>query len=265
MCYLSLGTAGDSPRSWWSLTARKLIQFARVEDQILSALYHNAFFHLHFLTSLSHWSLNPCAQQVVYRLSKHLLLLSNIPFELSLNIWLLLPFLSINQPKTELHYNPFCLTSACFSPVALLQSTVFQNNLIAPIFCSSNKHRAPTELCWETSEFTTGLEITPFQKHQLSHNCKLKLLMPSGLFCLRSEIDCRCKGIIPEILLSICSLQGQSKKKRLCNAISLKYVEKGKITDLKHLQVKTYHTSQIPLEFTKQKSCQVSLQISPYI
>lgn len=260
----TLPVAGDSPRSWWSLTARKVIQFARVEDHILSASYYNAFFPLHFFTSLSHWSLSPCAQQVVYRLSKHLLL-SNIPFELSLNIWLLLPFLSINQPNTELHYSPFCLTSAYFSPVALLQSTVFQNNLIAPIFCSSNKHRAPTELCWETSEFTTGLKITPFQKHQLLHNWKLQLLMSSGLFCLQSETDCHCNGMIPEILLSICSLQGQSKKKRLCNAMSLKYVEKGKITNLKHLQVKTYHAIQIPIEFTKQKSCQVSLQISPYI
>lgn len=220
------------------------------------------FFSPSFLfTSLSHWSLNPCAQQVVCCLSKHLLLLCNIPFQPSLNIWLLLPFLSINQPRTELHGPPFSLRSVYFSPVALPQSTVFQNNLVAPIFCSSNKHGAPTELCRETSEFTTGLKITPFQKHQLLQNWKLKLTS-FGLFCLQSEVDCCCKGIIPEILLSARS-STRTEKKEIMQ--SLKSVEKGKITNLKHLQVKTYHAIQIPLEFTKQKSCQVSVQISPYI
>lgn len=206
--------AGDGPGRWGSRTARMLIQFARVEDQILSAFYYNPFFPPSFpFTSLSHWSLNPCTQQVVYCLSKHLLLLSNIPFQPSLNVWLLPPFLSINHPRTELHCSPFSLTSAYFSPVALPQSTVFQNNLVAPIFCSSNKHRAPTELCRETSECTTGVKITPFQKHQLLHNWKLKLLPSFGLFCLQSEIDCCCKGIIPEIVLSARSSSRTEKRK----------------------------------------------------
>lgn len=213
----------------------------------LSILLQSSFSPSFLLTSLSHWSLNPCAQQVVYCLSKHLLLLSNIPFQPSLKVRLLLPFLSINQPRTELHCSPFSLTSAYFSPVGLPQSTVFQNNLVAPIFCSSNKHESPTELCWETSEFTTGLKITPFQKHQLLHNWKLKLWTSCGLFYLQSEIDCFCR------LLSAHSSARIEKKKRLYNATSLKYVEKGKITNLKHLQVKAYHAIQIPLEFTKQK------------
>lgn len=51
----------------------------------------------------------------------------------------------------------------------------------------------------------------------------------------------------------LCKDREKEKKKRLYNATSLKYVEKGKITNLKHLQVKAYHAIQIPLEFTKQK------------
>ena len=178
-------------------------------------------------TSLSHWSLNPCAQQVVYCLSKHLLLLPNIPFQPSLNIWLLLPCLSINQPRTELHCSPFSLTSAYFSPVAFMQSTAFQNNLVAPIFCSSNKHGAPTEPYWETSDFTTGLKFAPFQKHQLLHNWKLKLLTSLGLFCLQSEINCCCKGIIPEILLSAHS-STWTEKKKIMQCYKLKICGKGR-------------------------------------
>lgn len=227
----------------------------------LSILFQSSFSPLFLLTSLSHWSLNPCAQQVVYCLSKHLLLLSNIPFQPSLEVRLLLPFLSINQPRTELHRSPFSLTSAYFSPVALPQSTVFENNLVAPIFCNSNKHESPTELCWETFEFTTGLKITPFQKHQLLHNWKLKLWTSCGLFYLQSEIAC-----FRRLLSAHSSARTEKKKKKkIIQCYKLKICRKGKNNKSETFASKSISCNSNSSRIYKTESCQVSVQISPYI
>lgn len=89
---------------------------------------------------------------------------------------------SVALPKTK---------SAAFQHQRLRQTS-----LTASVFGSSSTHGAPTELCQGTSEFTTDLKITPFQKHQLLHNWKLKLLTSLGLFFLRPKPNLCSKGII---------------------------------------------------------------------
>lgn len=131
--------AGDSPKSHGSLMAQKSMPLARLTTS--SQHFITTLFPPH---SFIFTSLNPCLQQlfIVYlNFSSHCLIFPSSPpqtFNFSCSSF------SFQPAQDQTPCSPFSLTLLWL--LQLPFHKVFPNKFVAPIFYSTNKPGAPTEL-----------------------------------------------------------------------------------------------------------------------